>query len=146
MICIRHLKMFPLCLRPGDMIFGSQMTTLPKNCPWYRVLILSNPLCTFRAEIAFSLSRAGRPARKGRPSLDAPGPAVKIRRCFVGRPTVDVRYDDIGHWLIHADKGHCRHCPKGWTRMKCSKCEVKLCWTPEHNCFVDFHNMCRVNP
>lgn len=37
------------------------------------------PLCEFRSEIAYSLPRAGRPSRRGRPSSEeAPEPAKKI--------------------------------------------------------------------
>ncbi|KAK3865319.1 hypothetical protein Pcinc_029070 [Petrolisthes cinctipes] len=90
------------------------------------------PLYVFRSEIAFSLPRAGRPARRGRPSsAEAPQPAKKIKRAVAPRPTTDVHYDNIDHWPIHADKGRCRLCPKEWSRMKCSKCQVVLCWTKE---------------
>ena len=100
----------------------------------------SKPLCVFRSEIAFSLPRAGRQCRRGRPSTEeAPTAAKKIKRAVVPRPTTDVRYDNIDHWPLHADKGRCRLCPKGWSRMKCSKCQVMLCWTNERNCFFDFH-------
>ncbi|KAK4322806.1 hypothetical protein Pmani_006472 [Petrolisthes manimaculis] len=69
--------------------------------------------CVFRSEIAFSLPRAGRPARRGRPSsAEVPQPAKKIMRAVAQR-TTDVRYDNIDHWPIHADKGRCRLCPKG---------------------------------
>ena len=100
----------------------------------------SKPLCVFRSEIAFSLPCAGRQCCRGRPlTEEAPTAAKKIKRAVVPRPTTDVRYDNIDHWPLHADKGRCRLCPKGWSRMKCSKCQVMLCWTNERNCFFDFH-------
>ena len=97
------------------------------------------PLRKFRTDIAFALQHASQPKR-GRPSLEDAEPAAKIRRFVAPRPVDDVRYDGIGHWPVHDKKGRCRQCRKGWSRMKCLKCETMLCFTGDKNCFVVFHH------
>ena len=47
------------------------------------------------------------------------------------RPIDNVRYDGIGYWPVH-DKGLCRLCRKGWSHMKCLKCETMLCFTGDN--------------
>ena len=96
------------------------------------------PLKKFRQEIATSLLLKNRVTKRGRPSHEN-APISKIRRPVALRPQEDVRFDQTAHWPIHASKGRCRNCTSGWSRMKCSKCKVILCWTAERNCFLDFH-------
>lgn len=97
------------------------------------------PLKKFRQEIATTLLLKDRATKRGRPSAENYAPTRKIRRPVALRPQEDVRFDEKGHWPIHSDKGRCRNCTTGWSRMKCSKCGVILCWTGQRNCFLDFH-------
>lgn len=99
----------------------------------------SKSLEQFRLEVSSSLLLANRVPRRGRPFADAESPE-KIRRPMSRRPQNDIRYDGVAHWPIDSDKGRCRNCRTGWSRMKCSKCDVLLCWTNQRNCFYDFHN------
>ena len=52
------------------------------------------------------------------------------------RPVVDVHYDGIGHWPVHDKKGRCRLCLKGWSCMKCLKCDTMLCFTGDNPSIV----------
>ena len=97
------------------------------------------PLGKFRRDIAFALHHACQ-AKRGRPPLEDAESAAKIHRFVAPRPVDDKRYDGIGHWPVHDKKGRCRLCRKGWSRMKCSKCDTMLCFTGDKNCFVAFHN------
>lgn len=97
------------------------------------------PLRSFRANVARGLIQ-GKPVR-GRPSLDdAPEPPKRIQRTVAPRPEDSCRFDGLAHWPVHCEKSRCRICPKGWTRMKCDKCNMALCINAERNCFVSFHN------
>lgn len=90
----------------------------------------------FRLEIATALSTTGKPKR-GRPSDHTP--QNKIKEPILQRPNVLTRCDGLEHWPIHTSKGRCRFCQKGTSRMKCLKCDCRLCFTSEKNCFYDFH-------
>lgn len=102
------------------------------------------PLLEFRADIAESLIKAGKPTierRRGRPSLQNENqPEAKQRRFLVKNPPVVVRFDRIDHFPEHAEKrGRCRLCSKGYSQMKCVKCGILLCFTKDKNCFKDYH-------
>ena len=98
------------------------------------------PLKKFRLQIASSLLLAKRVPKRKRSSAEVVPVCEKIRRISVKRPQDDVRYDATAHWPIHCDKGRCKNCKSGFSRMKCSKCRVILCFTNERNCFTDFHS------
>lgn len=54
--------------------------------------------------------------------------------------TQDIRYDNIGHLLVWADKRQrCKLCVKNNPWIMSSKCEISLCITRERNCFLEFH-------
>ena len=63
------------------------------------------------------------------------GPAAPIQN-------KSVRKDRCDHWSeFDEKKGRCQ-CP-GWVgfpKVKCSKCDVRLCFTPTSNCFRKFHD------
>ena len=96
------------------------------------------PLKKFRREIATSLFLKNRVTKRGHPSHENT-PISKIRWPVAQRPQEDARFDQAAHWPIYACKGRCRNCTSDWSRMKCIKCKVILCWTAERNCFLDFH-------
>lgn len=107
-------------------------------------------LIHFRQNVAEGLILAGKMPNKkrGRPSsagpLDSPasnsaGPSgVAKKQC---RPVEDIRYDNIDHFPKFCDNiGRCKSkkCMSR-TYIQCTKCEVSLCVSRNHNCFVDFH-------
>lgn len=96
------------------------------------------PLKTFRLDIAKSLRSCGKEARRGRPSAQSTD-IPKIRRPVVERPDNASRFDSLGHLPVYTSKGRCRNCTKGTSRMKCVKCDTRLCFTEFKNCFKDFH-------
>ena len=61
-----------------------------------------------------------------------------LRRPMVSRPSDKLRTDDLNHWPEKTTKGRCRYCSSN-IRLKCTKCDVRLCITQERNCFVQFH-------
>ncbi|KAK3931900.1 PiggyBac transposable element-derived protein 3 [Frankliniella fusca] len=73
------------------------------------------------------------------PSLDKPLTKKKIKRPMVCRPNDSLRTDGYGHLPEHCDKGRCRYCTKGTSRVKCSKCQAVLCLNLDRNCFAHFH-------
>jgi len=58
---------------------------------------------------------------------------------MVYRPNDSIRTDGYGHLPEYCDKGRCRYCTKGTSRMKCVKCEVTLCFNQARNCFTQFN-------
>ncbi len=47
----------------------------------------------------------------------------------------DIRYDDVGHYIVPAGtQGRCRVCMKN-TKRSCSKCNVNL----HEGCFINYH-------
>lgn len=96
------------------------------------------PLKQFRLEIARSMSRCGKEARKGRPS-STDAKVQKITRPVTERPDDMSRMDCFAHWPVHTSKGRCRYCVGGTSRIKCEKCDSRLCLTEGKNCFMAFH-------
>ncbi|XP_038136316.1 piggyBac transposable element-derived protein 3-like [Cyprinodon tularosa] len=82
---------------------------------------------------------AGSPltARK-RPSSDDGSPNCPSKKSCA-HPPLDVRKDLTGHFPMKVKRGRCRHCSKGYTNTHCSKCDVRLCFSEERNCFWDYH-------
>ena len=93
--------------------------------------------------IAESLLRQ-RKATRGRPprsSIDVIHSAKAKKVPAKPIPNRSIRTDDYGHWPEFCEtKGHCRNpgC-KGIPKMKCAKCDVRLCFTTNSNCFKKFH-------
>lgn len=97
------------------------------------------PLKRFRLEIATGLSQCGKESRKSRRSKDSETSTPVIQRPVVERPDLSTRGDCYAHWPIHTSKGRCRLCVKGTSRLKCEKCDARLCLTESKNCFKAFH-------
>lgn len=92
----------------------------------------------FQADVAGALVLVNTERKRGRPSADSPLPMSKRR--VANLPCTDVRKDKIAHWPAKCDKrGRCRMCEKNNTNTKCTKCDVRLCFVEERNCFVNFH-------
>lgn len=105
------------------------------------------PLIIFKLEVAHGLLTYGRSysLKKGTPPssrhhsespsdrLYHPGPSRLI--------TQDSRFDNVGHLPIYSKKNRCKNCQNknAYSRMKCLKCNVHLCFTEKKNCFYDYH-------
>ncbi|KAF3833567.1 hypothetical protein F7725_024771 [Dissostichus mawsoni] len=55
------------------------------------------------------------------------------------QPPLDVRKDLMAHFPVKTKRGRCRHCSKGYTNTQCTKCDVRLCFSDDRNCFWDYH-------
>lgn len=59
-------------------------------------------------------------------------------------PCLDKRYDGFEHWPMNADLKHPLRCRMegcdSRSRVRCTKCDVYLCFTKYKNCFINFHN------
>ncbi|XP_042159316.1 uncharacterized protein LOC112221228 isoform X3 [Oncorhynchus tshawytscha] len=93
----------------------------------------SAPYC---CKVATGLNQAN---TRGRPAADAihPPKPPKVVRTGV---TDDVRTDQIEHWPVKCEtRGRCKVCQKNVTNTLCQKCDVRLCFTFERNCYKLYH-------
>lgn len=89
------------------------------------------PLKQFRSEVAYALAHAGR-IKRGRPSTASQAEAIaKPVSTVAPRPQDAVRLHTVGHFPSHTTKGRCRHCIKRTSRIKCDKCDCRLCITSD---------------
>lgn len=94
----------------------------------------------FRLDISQGLAAKNTIRKRGRPSLEeSPVPKKQIKKPSTQRPHDELRFDGSDHWPVYGDKGRCRNCTNGYTTIKCSKCNMLLCFTSKKNCFVQFH-------
>ena len=97
----------------------------------------------FKMSIAELLLKQ-RKAKQGRPStssIDADHAAKAQRELVKPIPNKSVRTDGYEHWPEFSEtKGRCRNpgC-KVIPKVKCTKCDVRLCFTTNSNCFKKFH-------
>ncbi|KAK7149118.1 hypothetical protein R3I94_008658 [Phoxinus phoxinus] len=109
----------------------------------------------FQAQLASSLilvNTTHQTPKRGRPSPGKGSPETQTvtsssplntqkrpsKRCAL--LPLDVRKDLVAHFPKKTGRGRCRHCNKGYTNTQCSKCDVRLCFSEDKNCFWDFHN------
>lgn len=93
----------------------------------------------FRLEVSLGLMASAQRS-KGRPSLDKSLSKKKIVRPMVPRPASELKCDGLNHWPeMCSNKNRCRYCKNGYSRVKCTKCNLMLCLNSERNCFVQFH-------
>jgi len=105
-------------------------------------------LLTFRVNAAEALLKSAPPAppaKRGRPSsksLSDENNSSTLQRAAPNPvPSTSVRFDKYDHWLVQIEKGRCRNSGcTGYTRISCSKCELRLCLNEKNNCFKDYHN------
>ncbi|XP_075338714.1 uncharacterized protein LOC142398556 [Odontesthes bonariensis] len=82
----------------------------------------------------------GSPLNAGkRPSPGDGSPNCPSSKKACTHPPQDVRKDQTGHFPMKVKRGRCRHCSKGYTNTQCSKCDVRLCFSEDKNCFWDYH-------
>ena len=106
------------------------------------------PLLTFRINVAETLLKSAPPAppvKRGRPSSkslsDENNSSTPQRAVPIPVPPTNVRFDKYDHWPVQIEKGRCRNSGcTGYTRISCSKCELRLCLNEKNNCFKDYHN------
>ena len=102
-------------------------------------------LLNFHGQIALSLLQKNKVAAKGgRPRSDnTPTVQKKSKSNLTFLPPNEIRYDNVCHLPEITDAQHrCRCCPKGYTPIKCLKCDVFLCivtGSNSPNCFYGFH-------
>lgn len=88
---------------------------------------------SFQAEVTNSLILLH--SKRGRPSLNATSPPPPPKRVPVEIPN-DVRMDQVAHWPVKCDKrSRCKVCKINATTTLCDKCDVRLCFTEERNCY-----------
>ncbi|XP_046679337.1 piggyBac transposable element-derived protein 2-like [Homalodisca vitripennis] len=99
----------------------------------------------FRTELAVTLCSIGmkETPKRGRPSSSQNDPEVKkrMKASSAPRPPFPVVKDRTDHWPIWDDKrNRCKmdNC-KGNTNVKCSKCNLNLCFHSKKNCFKAYH-------
>lgn len=79
--------------------------------------------------------------KRGRCSdQDVVPPRKIIRKAVKLRPDDSIRFDATGHFPKFTEKGRCRHCTQGQTIVICEKCDIRLCFVQNRNCFYDYHN------
>ncbi|KAK2706147.1 hypothetical protein QYM36_016245 [Artemia franciscana] len=79
--------------------------------------------------------------KRGRPLSDADANSQK-KRNYTCRPPDSTRLDKQGHFPAWIEsKQRCRVCVQAHSKVKCIKCEVSLCFTPNRNCFLTYHTM-----
>ncbi len=92
---------------------------------------------SFQAEVATSLILLR--SQRGRPTLNATSPPPPPKRVRVGVPD-DVRTDQVSHWPVKCNqRGRCKLCKVNATTTLCEKCDVRLCFTEERNCYKRCH-------
>lgn len=99
-------------------------------------------LFEFILDVSDALRRSGKTdtRKRGRPASSPGEPSKKTGRPANPRPSIDTRYDQIGHWPeFQNQKQRCKNCISSYTKWSCRKCNVRLCLSNNKNCFVDFH-------
>ena len=84
-------------------------------------------LLDFHSRIALSLLQENKvAAKRGRPRSDnTPTVQKKSKSNLIFLPPNEIRYDNVCNLPEITDAQHrCRYCPKGYTRIKCLKCDV----------------------
>ena len=100
----------------------------------------------FKLSIAESLLKQGKreASKRGRPSIsvEAAYSAKKKKGPTAPIPNKSIRKDGCDRRPeLYEKKGRCQYpgCA-GFSKVKCSKCDVRLCFTPTSNCFRKFHD------
>lgn len=102
-------------------------------------------LIQFQSKIATALAMAGKlvSRKRGRPSssTDTSPLQTQKKRNTSFAAIDDVRFDNVCHFpTVIEVQGRCKNCVKGYTKIACIKCSVRLCLTAERNCFLQYHS------
>ncbi|XP_022100311.1 piggyBac transposable element-derived protein 3-like [Acanthaster planci] len=96
----------------------------------------------FQSHVASALVGRMVARPRGRPSLeDVRDVIVKPQPGKVRKgPVDDVRKDAYAHWPVKVQKrGRCKLCAVNNTNTLCEKCNVRLCFVEERNCFKSYY-------
>ncbi|CAF4471541.1 unnamed protein product [Rotaria socialis] len=135
------------------------MTLLTNQSNLYSVQKDPNkPVCISETEMALFIDIATvllkmspplpPPIKRGRSSLqllqvksNEKNSTITARTASSPAPSSSVRFDKFDHWPTPTSKGRCRirGCT-GYTRISCSKCELRLCLNNKNNCYTDYHS------
>jgi len=103
-------------------------------------------LLQFKAEIAACLCHQGKTEirKRGRPSLSQVQLDIEVKKKRPNAapvPVQEIRRDETGHCPTFTEKRGCCKKPNcvGIPKVMCTKCKVRLCFTPSPNCFMEFH-------
>ena len=115
----------------------------PKNCIDCSIKKKDQySLLKFKTEVADCLCNERKVTRKrGSPSNNFDLAEKRLRASSTPVPAPPVRHDNTSHWPIWVEKkGRCKNpgC-MGIVKVQCMKCVSYLCFTPEKNCFVQYH-------
>ena len=101
----------------------------------------------FKLIIAESLISTGRDRYKkviGRPKKNSNTSQTKKKyKAKAELPSQPTKLDKVDHFPdYHSidEKGKCRHCHIHTNIVYCKKCNVKLCFVKNRNCFFNFHH------
>lgn len=95
------------------------------------------PLKKFRVQIVAELLKKNRIREQTISNvLDA---RKKIQAPTAPRPVEAVRFDSTGHFPIFITRGRCKYCKTGLTNVNCVKCNLRLCFVQNRNCFYNYH-------
>ncbi|XP_041703558.1 uncharacterized protein LOC121539260 [Coregonus clupeaformis] len=87
-------------------------------------------------KVTTGLNQANTRVRPAADTIDPPKPP-KVLRTGVSD---EVRTDQIEHWPVKCEtRGRCKVCQKNVTNTLCQKCDVRLCFTFERNCYKLYH-------
>ncbi|CAF2031486.1 unnamed protein product [Rotaria magnacalcarata] len=83
--------------------------------------------------------------KRGRPSLQIKSnennSTTTARTAPSPAPSSSIQFDKFDYWPSPTSKGRCRNpgCT-GYTRISCSKCELRLYLNDKNNCYTDYHS------
>lgn len=123
-----------------DMCIVNSWLMYKRHCKQLNIMKYDS-LLTFKMNIAIGLLKAGKDKVKTRKSGSLTPPSnitKKYKRSNL--PVPDVRFDGYQHWPIYIkDKQRCKLCIQPYSRTKCSKCDIALCFNASRNCFMSYH-------
>lgn len=129
---------FPMLGYLLDMCLTNAWLLYRRDCSLLRVRQEIGTSKDFRLHVSGGIA-VGCQRKKGRPSLDRSLSKSRVEpKSTTPRPVDDLRCDGFEHWPEIAEKGRCRYCSK-LTKVTCTKCSCRLCFTTDRNCFVQFH-------
>ncbi|KAK3933163.1 PiggyBac transposable element-derived protein 3 [Frankliniella fusca] len=97
---------------------------------------LSKPARLESKEFRLAVSKSLRGAPK-QPPQKSPKNVIKEPRGY--RPDLALRFEGQHSPVFEAKQARCKLCTDGKTKVKCPKCQVYLCFTPNRNCFMTYH-------
>lgn len=115
------------------------------NLIWLHYLLILGVLETFYILNTFHLNICKDLRHKGKTIQDANMQDIedkeKNKKSRRAKPVEDVRFDKNDHFPEQSDEySRCTYCKKGLTKVVCLKCQIKVCFVEDRNCFYRFHH------